>query len=73
VVKDNVTKGKNKEFDDIDHSWTRPLAELNSIFENAGLKIVLTRKQLHFPKKNYPVGLGNYKIFLIFKGLDVRT
>ncbi|KAI3420194.1 hypothetical protein GPALN_003513 [Globodera pallida] len=64
VVKDNVAIGLDKEFDEVDHSWTRPREMLCNLFEQAECRIVLERKQLHFPKRLYEVRMFALKPIL---------
>ncbi|KAL3108633.1 hypothetical protein niasHT_015555 [Heterodera trifolii] len=55
VVKDNVAKGTEKEFDEVDNSWARPREMLHKLFERADCRIVLERKQPNIPKALYEV------------------
>uniref|UniRef100_A0A914KZ76 Alpha N-terminal protein methyltransferase 1 n=1 Tax=Meloidogyne incognita TaxID=6306 RepID=A0A914KZ76_MELIC len=56
IIKDNVTsRDEERIFDECDSSWTRPSNELRPLIEAADLNIVLERKQLFFPKNNFPV------------------
>jgi hypothetical protein len=50
-----LTQGDERHFDELDGSWTRPLGNMQAIFAEAGFEIALERRQLHFPKNNYPV------------------
>uniref|UniRef100_A0A915LNT4 Alpha N-terminal protein methyltransferase 1 n=1 Tax=Meloidogyne javanica TaxID=6303 RepID=A0A915LNT4_MELJA len=55
IIKDNVTsRDEERIFDECDNSWTRPSNELRPLIEAANLNIVLERKQLFFPKNNFP-------------------
>uniref|UniRef100_A0AC35G8C8 Uncharacterized protein n=1 Tax=Panagrolaimus sp. PS1159 TaxID=55785 RepID=A0AC35G8C8_9BILA len=54
VLKENVASGK-RDFDTIDNSWTRPEAEILTLFEQAGLNVILNRKQQNFPQGMYEV------------------
>jgi protein N-terminal methyltransferase len=55
VLKDNHASGPKRDFDETDYSWTRTKSEYLSLFERAGLEIVLDRKQKNFPKGMYEV------------------
>ncbi|CAK5123974.1 unnamed protein product [Meloidogyne enterolobii] len=56
IIKDNITsRDEERIFDECDNSWTRPSNELRLLIEAADLNIVLGRKQLFFPKNNFPV------------------
>ena len=55
IVKENVTSSNKLEIDTEDSSVTRPLAELQECFGNAGLSIVREKIQHRMPKGLYPV------------------
>lgn len=55
VVKENVTSGKEPEFDCDDSSYTRPKNDLVKLIQKSGLKIVKEEKQKNFPKDIYSV------------------
>ena len=55
VVKENLTSGDEVEKDDEDSSVTRPEKLVKSIFDSAGLKILLELRQQKMPKGLYPV------------------
>ncbi|CAK5125797.1 unnamed protein product [Meloidogyne enterolobii] len=66
IIKDNVTsRDEEKIFDECDNSWTRPSNELRPLIKAADLNIVLERKQLFFPKNNFPV------FMFVLKPLDI--
>uniref|UniRef100_A0A915LH10 RRM domain-containing protein n=2 Tax=Meloidogyne TaxID=189290 RepID=A0A915LH10_MELJA len=61
IIKDNVTsRDEERIFDECDSSWTRPSHELRPLIEAADLNIVLERKQLFFPKNNFPSILSQF-------------
>lgn len=55
VVKENMSSTNDRDFDEVDHSWTRARTVLVDIFEKAGLKIINEQVQKNFPKGMYQV------------------
>lgn len=55
VIKDNHTSTDAEDPDMNDSSITRPYWKFIELFEQAGLDLVLERKQVRFPKGLYPV------------------
>lgn len=55
VVKENVTSSNNLEIDKEDSSVTRPLKDLQSLFEKADLICIKEQQQTKFPRTLYPV------------------
>ncbi|KAI1706570.1 adoMet dependent proline di-methyltransferase domain-containing protein [Ditylenchus destructor] len=55
VFKDNITPMAEKDWDEVDNSWTRPHNQMIALFEKAGCEVVLDRKQTNFPKGMYEV------------------
>lgn len=54
VLKENVAKVE-KQFDDEDHSWTRPLTDLYKLFNEAQVDVVLDKRQRNLPKGMFEV------------------
>lgn len=54
-MKENIAGGSLKHFDSEDNSWTRPKQELLSLIKEAGMEVLLDKKQLNFPKGIYEV------------------
>lgn len=48
VIKENVTS-EERDFDQIDSSYTRPMSEMISLIKRSGLKIIKTKKQEGLP------------------------
>ncbi|CAJ0929598.1 unnamed protein product, partial [Mesorhabditis belari] len=55
VLKDNLAGGEKDEFDEEDHSWTRPEAKVLNLFTEAGLQMAVSKTQTGFPKGMYKV------------------
>ncbi|KAJ9131651.1 Alpha N-terminal protein methyltransferase 1 [Pleurostoma richardsiae] len=55
IVKENLSTSGKDLFDDVDSSVTRVDAKFQSLFKQAGLKIVKTEIQRGFPRELFPV------------------
>ncbi|XP_046467643.1 N-terminal Xaa-Pro-Lys N-methyltransferase 1 [Neodiprion pinetum] len=55
IVKENITSSENVEVDTQDSSVTRPLKELQRLFDLAGFSSVKEQKQSRLPRGLYPV------------------
>jgi len=55
VLKENLTKGEQSDFDEVDNSWTRPRRLLLELYSKAGMVLLGERRQLNFPKAFYEV------------------
>lgn len=55
IVKENTISRKDKDFDELDSSYTRPACELKDLFTKSELTIIKEEKQKGFPKDIYDV------------------
>uniref|UniRef100_A0A914X584 Uncharacterized protein n=2 Tax=Plectus sambesii TaxID=2011161 RepID=A0A914X584_9BILA len=53
VLKENLSSSGKIDFDEQDHSYTRPHETLLELFEKAGLTLLRDKKQTNFPKGMY--------------------